>query len=608
MLFNKKNTISSRIFEFKEIGVLIPLVLFSLVVGIFNPVFFTFDILLNTIREASFIGIIALGMTFVLIANGIDISVGSVLGLSGAVAAKLMVELGLPVLPSSLLGILTGTLCGLIIGTTIVFFKIPPLIASLGMMYAARGVTLVVTKGHPITGLPKNFLYIGQGKILGLPFPIFIFLLLAIISHIILNYTKFGVWIKALGGNKDSARLSGLPIKKLELSAYLISGTLAGLSGMLVLARVSASYSQTGRTWEMLVIASVIIGGTSLFGGVGTIIGSIIGVIIIRTLNTSLVLLGINVNWQEIVIGCIIVVAVAFDSYQRRMQQKRLSQKAISTGEKKEEVSSNDWMNSIKKNQLIINTKNTMKRDNILELNNITKYYGFIRALDDVSLSLRQNEILGLVGDNGAGKSTLIKIISGALDQDIGKIKVFNEGVEGNSPKIAQQKGISTVYQHLALIDCLDIISNLYLGREPSNGFIVNKKEMKKNAKILLDGLRIDLPSHVSLVGNLSGGQRQVVAIAKALSLGGKIIILDEPTAAIGVEQQGKVLELILELKTQGCSIIVISHNLNHVFTVCDRICVLRGGKNAGIFEKSKTTSDEIISYITGSNLIGKPQ
>jgi len=609
---NIEKLVKMDIFKFREIGILIPLIIISLFVGINKPVFFSFDVMINTMREASFIGIIAVGMTFVLIASGIDISVGSVLGLSGAVAAIFMVKIGLPVIPSIILGILVGTICGLIIGGTVVFLKIPPLIASLGMMYAARGMSLLITKGYPIVGLPKSFFFLGQGDILGIPFPIVFFISLAIIAHITLKYTKYGYWIKALGGNKDSARLSGLPIKKLELSVYLISSILAALAGIMVLSRISAAYAQTGRTWEMLVIAAVIIGGTSLFGGIGTIIGSVLGTIIIRTLNTSLVLLNINVNWQEIVVGCILVLAVALDAYQRRQQQKRLSRKALSTGEKKNIAKTGEKKNiaKIELNKNILTdadnncNDNVVSREPILELNNITKYYGFVRALDNVSLTLYNQEVLGLVGDNGAGKSTLIKIASGALIPNKGTIKVFKDPVILNNPKDAQQHNIATVYQDLALIDCLDVVSNLFLGREPVKGIFVKRKKMLNDAKKMLARLRIDIPSLNMIVGNLSGGQRQVVAIAKAISLECKIIILDEPTAAIGVEQQETVLNLIKELKRQGCSVIVISHNLYHIFSVCNRIAVLRDGRNVATFNKNETDPDEVISYITGSNLI----
>lgn len=600
---NKLSQLSSKILEFKEIGVLTPLIAFSLFVGITHPVFFSTANLISMIREASFIGLIAYGMTFVLVGAGIDISVGSILGLSGAITAIALVG-GVPVVPSILIGILVGLVCGSITGSAVVGLRIPSLIASLGMLYAARGLSLLVTKGKPIVGFPDSFLKIGSGNILGIPIPIILFVVFGVIAQFVLNHTKYGYWVRALGGNRDSARLSGIPIRKLELSVYLLSGGMAGFVGVLVLSRLSAAYSQTGRTWELLVIASVIIGGTSLFGGVGTIVGTVIGATIIRVLNTSLVILRVNANWQEIAIGVIIVAAVAFDAYQRRLQQKQHAQRAIATGEKKVSLKLDLSLIYQQKKE----RQTAEQRAVVLDMSGITKYFGFVRALNDVNLQLYDGEVLAMVGDNGAGKSTLIKIASGALMPDQGRIKVFDQEVLYSSPKDAMGYGIATVYQHLALVDCLDVATNLFLGREPVKGIRIDKRRMLKKGNEILNALRIDIPSPKVAVGNLSGGQRQVVAIAKAISQGGRIIILDEPTAAIGVEQQAKVLELILALRHQGCSVIVVSHNLYHVFSVADRIMVLRGGHNAGSFIKSETNPDHIVSVITGSELVKRAE
>ena len=161
--------------------------------------------------------------------------------------------------------------------------------------------------------------------------------------------------------------------------------------------------------------------------------------------------------------------------------------------------------------------------------------------------------------------------------------------------------GIATVYQDLALVDTLDVAANLYLGREPSKGIRIDRTRMLREGGELLRALRIDLPSPKVAIGNLSGGQRQIIAIAKAISQGGRIIILDEPTAAIGVEQQAKVLELIEALREQGLSVVMISHNLSHVFSVADRIMVLRGGRNVGTLDAHETTTNHVVSLITGT-------
>jgi len=242
------------------------------------------------------------------------------------------------------------------------------------------------------------------------------------------------------------------------------------------------------------------------------------------------------------------------------------------------------------------------KSQPILELRGICKYFGGVHALEDVDFELYPNELLALVGDNGAGKSTLIKIIAGVYQPDKGEVYIEGGKIEIYSPRAARDLGIETVYQELALVDNLDVVENIFLGRAPVKfRWFVNRKRMVAETISILKKLKISIPSLKEPVQNLSGGQRQALAVGRAIGWGGKIVILDEPTAALGVEETGKVLALIKQLKEHGASIIVISHNLRHVFNVSDRIIVLRGGRRVGSRIKSETNIDEIVKLITGS-------
>ena len=246
----------------------------------------------------------------------------------------------------------------------------------------------------------------------------------------------------------------------------------------------------------------------------------------------------------------------------------------------------------------------------ILEVRNIKKRFGGVEALKGVSFQLEEGEILGIVGDNGAGKSTLIKIIAGVHEKDEGEILVYGRPVSIREPKDAKQLGIETVYQDLALVDELDIPANIFLGREETflgrlGGAIglLNYRKMARDASRLLADLRVNIPHLFKRVRYLSGGQRQVVALSKVVFWGKKIVILDEPTAALGIQEANKVLELIRQLKERGISIIIISHNLQHVFTVVNRVMVLRRGENAGIRNVHETTANEIVGLITGAEV-----
>lgn len=241
------------------------------------------------------------------------------------------------------------------------------------------------------------------------------------------------------------------------------------------------------------------------------------------------------------------------------------------------------------------------KEEKILELKNITKIFGGLTALDNVSLDLYDKEVLALVGDNGAGKSTLIKIISGAINPDEGEIFLHGEKVEINNPTDSKKLQIETVYQDLALIDTLDITKNVLLGRERN---ILSHKKREARTKKIISGLDINIPDIRKKVKLLSGGQRQSVAIARATTFGKKIIILDEPTAALGVRESKHILEIIKSLKDRGLSIIIITHNLEHAFFISDRFFVIRNGKCVGVKKKEETSVDEIVKMITGGVFI----
>jgi ABC-type sugar transport system ATPase subunit len=245
-----------------------------------------------------------------------------------------------------------------------------------------------------------------------------------------------------------------------------------------------------------------------------------------------------------------------------------------------------------------------------LEVRNVKKHFGGVAALNGVSFSLAEGEVLGIVGDNGAGKSTLIKIISGVYTMDEGEILVRGERADIRHPNEAKRLGIETVYQDLALVDDLDIPGNIFLGREQTSAGVLGRliglrsdRGMAERAAGLLRELNVHIPGILRKVRNLSGGQRQVVALSKVVFWGRRIVILDEPTAALGVQESGTVLDLIRRLKEKGISIIIISHNLQHVFTVVNRVMVLRRGECVGIRKVHETSANEIVSLITGAEV-----
>ena len=241
-----------------------------------------------------------------------------------------------------------------------------------------------------------------------------------------------------------------------------------------------------------------------------------------------------------------------------------------------------------------------------LETDDIQKSFGHVQALRGVSVHAYEGEVLAIVGDNGAGKSTLIKILSGVLSPDSGKIRIGDKEYNALTPRKAIEAGVSTVYQDLALGNTMDVAANIFLGNEMTKGGFLKKKQMNQEAEKLLKDLDIQIPDVTVPVGNLSGGQRQGVAVARLVHTGGKVLIFDEPTAAMGLNESNAVLRLIQKLASQGFVVIMISHNLPHVFHISDRICVMRQGKVIKELITEETNMDEVVSMITGAFNIEK--
>ena len=242
----------------------------------------------------------------------------------------------------------------------------------------------------------------------------------------------------------------------------------------------------------------------------------------------------------------------------------------------------------------------------IVEMRGISKRYGGVQALQSVDLDIRNGEVHALVGDNAAGKSTLIKILSGAVQRDEGSISFDGAPVEVGSPRDAKALGVETVYQDLALADNLDVAANIFLGRElTKNGplsWFLDKRRMEKESRALLQRLKINIPSLRQKVRSMSGGQRQSIAIARCVCFNARVVILDEPTAALGVEETRKVYGLIRDMRHHGVAVLLISHNLSHVFESCDRITVLKTGRLVGSRRAAETSHEEILRMIvTGS-------
>ena len=244
----------------------------------------------------------------------------------------------------------------------------------------------------------------------------------------------------------------------------------------------------------------------------------------------------------------------------------------------------------------------------LIEMRGITKSFGAVQALRGADLKLMPNEVLGLVGDNAAGKSTLMKTLTGVHRPDSGEVFFEGKPVIFDSPRASRAHGIEMIYQNLALAPNLDVVANVFLGREKTRAFLrrwlywLDEKSMEHDTRDLLDKLRINITSVRTNVERMSGGQQQAVAIARAVAFKARVVIMDEPTASLAVKEVGKVLDLIKNLRDNGVAVIIISHRLQDIFTVADRIMVLRGGQSVADHRVANTSMDDVVKYIIGAS------
>lgn len=326
---NKKqqNKVFKWITTKKELGIFLALMLIFVISGIMNPNFFGIYNITNIIFQASFVYIVAIAMTFILILAGLDLSVGSVMALAGVVTGFSLLA-GIPVVISIIFGLLVGAAVGFFNGFMITVAKIPGFIVTLSSQYIARGLCEFLTRGNPVYPLPDNFTVLGQGKVyigsVGIQWTVIIAVILAIIAHIVLTQTTFGRSVFAIGGNAETSRHSGLNVRRTTMIVYLLSATCAALSGILTAARLGSALSNAGTNYEMNAIASGIIGGTSMFGGSGSILGTTIGALLMTTVTNAMAMLDISVYLQKVVIGGIILSAVALDQFSRKKNGSRV--------------------------------------------------------------------------------------------------------------------------------------------------------------------------------------------------------------------------------------------------------------------------------------------
>jgi len=293
------------------------LVVLFVALAIASPHFLTPTNLSSVVRQTAVINIMALGMTIIIISAGIDLSVGAILGMGGLLGAMAMQD-GLPIWAGVGVGIVTGLACGLLNGVLITSLRVAPFIVTLGTLGIFRGLTLIISKGLPVHQIPPGFSFLGEGNILGVPFVLWLLLLCAVAVHFILEHTKLGRYTFAIGSNETAAVYAGVPVRAYKIAVYAVGGLLTGLAGMIEASRLMTGQPTAGTGYELQAIAAVVIGGGSLWGGEGSVVGTLIGAFIMGLLSNGSDLLGISNYVQQVVIGAVIILAVTVDELRKR--------------------------------------------------------------------------------------------------------------------------------------------------------------------------------------------------------------------------------------------------------------------------------------------------
>ena len=305
---------SAALFKFnlRDAGTLIGLLIIVVTFSLLSPVFWTLPNLLNILQQSSINAIIALGMTLVIISGGIDLSVGPTAALSAVLGATLMVA-GVPVPLAVMATLGVGALCGVFSGTLVAYAGLQPFIVTLGGLSLFRALALIFTNGNPIFGIPMEFRNLINSTVFGIPTPIVVVVVIAVFLWVVMNKTPLGEYILAVGGNEEAARVAGVPVKRTKVTVFVISGVLASLAALILIARLGAAEPTIGNLWELDAIAAAAIGGASLMGGKGSIVGTLIGAVILGALRNGLTLLNIQAFYQLLATGLIIIIAMLID-------------------------------------------------------------------------------------------------------------------------------------------------------------------------------------------------------------------------------------------------------------------------------------------------------
>ncbi|MDQ3423609.1 MAG: ATP-binding cassette domain-containing protein [Actinomycetota bacterium] len=511
--------------------------------------------------------IVSIGIAALLVGGSVDLSIGSQYALTAVVTAQ--VASNAPGWLAVVTALSLGLVLGLINGLLVVTLDISPLIVTLAMLALYRGLAFAICEGNPVPVDNSGFTAIGRTDVAGIPAPVLVALAAFLVGAWVLRTTVTGLRLYAIGGNREAAALVGLPVRRLVVGSFAANGLLVGLAGMLATAELGSASPNVGINLEVTVLTAVILGGVAFGGGSGRPMGVFVGVTMLGVLDAGLIFLGFADWYQQISRGSLLVLALAADQLILVVRCRRGQRSEPVGGAPPPALS-------------VLRRGEVQTREPLLLVEKITVRYGGATALEDVDLAVRGGQVVCLLGDNGAGKSTLVKAVTGVVHPGAGRVE-FQGRPLPSTPGAVRRAGLETVFQGLALFDNLSIADNIGIGLEARRrvGGILTVRDHRRARSISVErlaSLGSYVPAHLP-VERLSGGQRQAVAIARVLRDDVQVIVLDEPTAALGVRQSGEVLGLVRAAAKAGRGVLLVTHDVEEVFEVGDEAVVLGHGR-----------------------------
>jgi simple sugar transport system permease protein len=577
------------------------------VFSILRPdLFLSHDNGVNVASLAAQYGIVAVGVTLLMIAGHFDLSVGTIVGLTGWAMYYFGNVLGLPPILTILCALAVGTLLGGLNGVIQVRTGLPSFIITLATSLVYRGILTMNTSGFPVVvKFPASYAQVIAGKLVfGYRISLLWFLVVAALATLFLLRTRMGNWAFAIGQNPTAAKNLGVQVARTTVTLFAMSGFTSGVAGVVVAVQYFSIDANRGVGWELIAIAMTVIGGTLLTGGYGSVLGTVLGAFMYAMVNAGLLLVGLQGYWVNIFLGIVVLVAVlinrlVIDRFVMSPDRAALEQPVV-VAEARPTVEANRRDPTASADKLRPAAEAARP---IVALRDVTMSFQSVTALRNITLEAHVGKVLALLGDNGAGKSTLIKVLSGVYRPTSGSVEVDGRPVTLRSAHDARAAGISTVFQDLAVCDLMSIARNMVLGNEPVKRFgPLRIYDAKKADRITIDALttlEVDLRRRLSdPAATLSGGQKQAVAIARAIVYGSRCLILDEPTAALAVRQTQQVLDQVRRAREAGQAVILIMHNLQQALSVADEVIVLARGRVMGQFSSADADLERVTQLV----------